>query len=165
MIFTTERLVVRKLAESDFDAFNAMQGDDQVMQYVHEGSGLSVEENRLQLEHCITAYDQPNNNFWVWAIVDSAGQFVGTCAIVDNDGAAEIGYRFLRSFWGNGFGKEIVDPLIDHAVNGLGKKRVIALVDTRNEASVRVLEFSQLRFVGEENNGEIVDRRYVLQVD
>jgi RimJ/RimL family protein N-acetyltransferase len=99
-VFETNRLRIRHLLESDFDAFHEMQSDAEVMRYT-TGSSLDEVENRRQLKMCIECYAKPENDFWVWAITRKVdGQFVGTCAITPNDQRAEIGYRLLRkTFW------------------------------------------------------------------
>ncbi|MEM8736788.1 MAG: GNAT family N-acetyltransferase, partial [Planctomycetota bacterium] len=88
-------------------------------------------------------------------------QFVGTCAIVPSDGQQEIGYRFLRRFFGNGFGQEVCDGLIDYGINGQSLSELIAYVDVRNVASVKILDRSQLAFVREiQDEDGVVDRFY-----
>ena len=160
-VFETTRLYVRKLAVSDFDAFHEMQSDLEVMRFT-TGSALGEAENRRQLKMCMDAYACPGNNFWVWAIVrKSDGEFIGTCAVAPNEGRPEIGYRLLRKFFGNGYGQEICNGLIDYAKHEQGLPEIIAFADVRNVASVRILDRSSLDFVGEktDENG-ITDRFY-----
>ena len=153
MIFETERLAVRNLQNEDFEAFHEMQSDIEVMRYT-SGEASDEETNRRQLENCINRYDQPDNDFWVWAIVRKEDdQFIGTCAIVPCEGRSEIGYRFLRKFFGNGYGQEICDGLIDHAIESQAFEGLVAYVDVRNVASVKILNRSRLEFV-EQQPGE-----------
>lgn len=152
MLFETNRLRVRELVASDFADFHEMQADDQVMQYT-TGAGLSETENRRQLEMCIARYSEPGNDFWVWAIVHKVGQqFIGTCAIVPNANRPEIGYRLRRRFFGNGYGQEVCDGLIQYGIHTMQLKEIIACVDVRNVASVKILDRSDLPFVEEVSN-------------
>ncbi|MEM7454452.1 MAG: GNAT family N-acetyltransferase [Planctomycetota bacterium] len=165
MIFKTKRLAVRHLEHDDFAPFHEMQSDDEVMRYTTDhgnGRGLDEAENRKQLEHCIECYGKPETNFLVWAIVDEAESFVGTCAIVrTDDGENEIGYRFLRSQWGRGFGTEITAGLIDYAIRELEMDSLYAIVDVRNLASVKILDRSSLTFDREVTNEYgVTDRVY-----
>ena len=152
MIFKTERLIIRKLEPQDFPGFHEMQSDDEVMKYTTSdgtlGKGFSESENRRQLDDCIERYDQPGNQFWVWAIIEIASeQFVGTCAIVQNEyQEPEIGYRILRKFWRRGFATETSVGLIAYAIEEMKLDQLVAYVDQRNEASVKILNQSQMRF-------------------
>ncbi|MEM6469035.1 MAG: GNAT family N-acetyltransferase [Planctomycetota bacterium] len=161
MIFESQRLSVRKLRDTDFDAFHEMQSDDEVMRFTY-GKGFDEVENRRQLEDCISRYSKPENDFWVWAVVcKSDQQFLGTCAIVPNDSRPEIGYRLLRKFFGHGYGQEICDRLIDYGISELQLSEIIAYVDVRNIASAKILDRSRLPFVKQFINDDgIVDRFY-----
>ena len=154
MVFETTRLFVRNLKDSDLEAFHEMQSDDEVMQYT-TGKGFDEAENRRQLKMCIDCYAKPDNEFWVWAIVrKSDQQFVGTCAIVPNDDRPEIGYRFLRKFFGNGYGQEICNGLIEYGMHQQRLPEIVAYADTRNIASTKILDRSALLFIEETTNDD-----------
>lgn len=59
----------------------------------------------------------------------------------------ELGYRFLPEFWGKGLATEAATAAIDYARDGLGLRRLIALVHPDNAASARVL--AKLAFLRE----------------
>lgn len=160
-VFETTRLYARNLFDADFDAFHAMQSDDEVMRYT-TGRGLDEAENRRQLKMCIDCYSKPGNDFWVWAIVRKTDeQFVGTCAVVPNENRAEIGYRLLRRFFGRGYGQEICNSLIDYCIDQRGLNEIIAYTDVRNVASTKILDRSRLQFIEETTNeNELTDRFY-----
>ncbi|MEL7499404.1 MAG: GNAT family N-acetyltransferase [Planctomycetota bacterium] len=161
LVFQTTRLSVRRLEESDFEAFHEMQSDDEVMRYT-SGNGFDETENKRQLKACIADYSIPENCFGVWAIVRKSDlQFVGTCAIVLNKNRPEIGYRFLRKFFGLGYGKEICDGLIEYGIHELSLQEIIAFADIRNVASIKILDRSRLSFIKEVKNEEgATDRFY-----
>lgn len=161
VLFETTRLFVRELMDADFEAFHAMQSDDEVMRYT-SGEGFDRTENRRQFDDCIAHYSKPDNDFWVWAIVRKLDrQFVGTCAIVPNHDRPEIGYRFLRKFFGNGYGQEICDALIEFGIHKRNLPEIIAYVDVRNIASTKILDRSRLPFVEEITNEDgLKDRFY-----
>ncbi len=149
MIFETSRLLVRRLAETDFDAFHEMQSDADVMRYT-SGEVYDRAENIRQLQDCIECYSEPDNDFWVWAVVrKSDQQFVGTCAIVPSDGRPEIGYRFLRKHFGKGYGQEVCDGLIEYGIGKMSLSEIVAWVDVRNVASRKILDRSRVMFVEE----------------
>jgi RimJ/RimL family protein N-acetyltransferase len=146
MIFETERLKVRLLEPSDLNAFHEMESNPNVMRFTGTPPKNRT-ENQVDLQHCMTCYQKPSNNFWVWAIERKSDQaFVGTCAIVKSDPRQnhpekhEIGFRFLEKYWGKGYGKEIVPRLIQYAFEDMNIKELIAEVDEKNTASVRILD-------------------------
>ena len=56
------------------------------------------------------------------------------------DGADyEVSYIFSHSSWGQGFATEATAQIVDHALNDLGLKRVIAETQSANAASCRML--------------------------
>ena len=165
-VFETERLTIRELNQRDFALFHEMQSDDIVMRYT-TGQGFDEHENLRQLTECIDSYTKPNNQFWVWAITrKSDQQFIGTCAIVPNNNRPEIGYRLRRTCFGNGYGQEICDGLIEYGIQKLALTEIVAYVDLLNVASRIILDRSLLTFVSEapnENGG--TDRFYRLQAN
>ena len=147
-LFHTKRLSVRALRPSDIDAFHNLQSNEKVMKYT-TGRAMTRAENEGDLKKVLTHYKAPNNDFWVWACEDSSNQtFVGTCAIVGTkDGLSEIGYRFMEAHWGNGFGLEITEGLIQYAFAEMGLDELIAYVDEANFYSIKVLEQSSFEFI------------------
>ena len=161
-IFTTTRLLVRRLELTDLDAFHQMQGNLKVMQYT-TGRAMTFEENKAELKRVIDCYTQSENDFWVWAVLEKgSGNFVGTCALVKNGkGENEIGYRFLERYWGKGYGKEITLGLIDYGLSLPDMEELVAYVDKENVPSVKILD-ATFNLVKEYWNEEerCVDRYY-----
>jgi ribosomal-protein-alanine N-acetyltransferase len=58
----------------------------------------------------------------------------------------EIGYRFARSAWGQGYATEAALAVRDYAFTTLGIKRLIAMVDPSNVASIRVVEKTGMHY-------------------
>ena len=64
----------------------------------------------------------------------------------------ELGYMLNPSFWGNGYMTEAVAILLNHLWNNTDIKEIIANVDPRNSASLKVLERFGFRKVVFEKN-------------
>ena len=138
-IFTTDRLSIRRLIANDLEGFHAMQSDMEVMKYA-AGRTFSFQENETDLEQLILKYQDPNNTFWIWAIENKDHDFIGTVAlIVDKEDHYEIGYRFLRDQWGNGYATESVKGLVELVRSIDSINNLIAYADLRNPASQNVL--------------------------
>ncbi len=163
MLFETSRLQIRLLQLSDAIPFHEMQGNANVLRYAF-GEVKSFEENKEELKDLIQKYNIPENGFWIWAIERKSDQlFVGTAAIiVDEKKEAEIGYRFLEKYWGNGYGAEVAENLIEYGLAKMKLQAIYAIVDTRNIASVKILDKTSLKFIKEKWNedDQCMDRFY-----
>lgn len=164
MIFSTQRLQIRHLDIQDLELFHKMQNDQQVMRYVG-GKVYSLAENKKDLQNILKFYDTPGNDFWVWAIeLINSQDFIGTIALVRNQKAEhEIGYRLLKEYWKQGYGKEVTNGLIKHAFEQMKLKEIVAYVDKENITSVRILD-STFNFIKEIYNEQdnCIDRYYKL---
>tara|TARA_R110001592_G_scaffold105035_1_gene295404 strand:+ start:5468 stop:5965 length:498 start_codon:yes stop_codon:yes gene_type:complete len=146
MIFETNRLLVRKLKETDLNAFHKMQSNLLVMQYT-TGITKSLEAHTLELYDLISKYNLVDNSFCIYAIerkLDTA--FIGTVALVKDRNDDEIGYRFLQEYWRNGFGTEVCEGLIDYCRKNNFAKLIAYAVDT-NIASNKILQKLDFKFV------------------
>ncbi len=151
--FETDRLLVRDLSIHDLDGFHQMQSDPKVLRYAN-GIATDRQQNELELRRCIDRYDAPENDFWIWAAVEKSNdQFAGTCALVPDHATTppdfEIGFRFIRSKWGQGFGHELANGLIQYCIEIRNVPSLVAYVDKRNVASVKILESSRLSLTEE----------------
>ena len=163
MLFQTSRLQVRPLRLTDLSPYQELQGNPKVMLYT--GTPVqNAEESKNDLARLIGLYEKPNNDFWIWAIAQKENDnLVGTCAIIiEESGKAEIGYRFIEKYWGNGYASEIVAPLIEYGFTTMNLPTIFATVDVLNIPSVKMLDKSQLNFIKEYWNEELqcTDRYY-----
>ena len=139
-IFKTERLSVRLLRLTDLNPFHKMQSNPLVMQYA-TGKIKEIDAHLEELKRLILKYQNPNNNFWIYAIErKSDNKFIGTCALVKDGEDDEIGYRFLQEYWSNGYGNEICKGLVDFCKKKIGFKKLIAYAVDKNIASAKILK-------------------------
>ncbi|MCB0530864.1 MAG: GNAT family N-acetyltransferase [Lewinellaceae bacterium] len=166
MIFQTTRLQIRPLYPDDIAPFHEMQGNLNVMRYTTKRAH-SLAEDGAELQRLIGRYAEPGNDFWVWAIErKDDGAFVGTCALILNeDEEHEIGFRFLEKYWGQGYGTEVANGLVDYAMALPGVTGLVAYVYSANIGSVKVLDRSPLVFEREFFNEKenCMDRVYRLR--
>lgn len=70
---------------------------------------------------------------------------IGYCGLfffpnIDGQEEVEVGYRLVQSAWSKGYATEAAHVVRDYAFKTLGIKRLIALIDPANIASIRVAE-------------------------
>jgi RimJ/RimL family protein N-acetyltransferase len=152
-VHETDRLLLRSFLETDFDAIIHVFGNEEVMKF---GIGVQTEvwvrtwlRERVQM-----SLENPG---WgpLAIVVKHSMLVVGYCGLIqypDVNGRSEveIGYRLARPHWRQGFATEAVTAVRNYAFGKLGLSRVIAMIDPRNFASIRVAEKVGMRSEGEE---------------
>jgi RimJ/RimL family protein N-acetyltransferase len=140
--FQTERLLLRRVQATDAIPLAEMWADRQVTR--HMGGPRDFEKVRLRMENEAHADTVGKSTGW-WAVVERAsGHVVGNCGLfekeVDGCQEVELVYVFAVDSWGRGYATEAALALRDHALHDVGLRRIIALIDPENHASVRVAE-------------------------
>ncbi len=135
----TERLVLRPIEREDAGAFARLYSDPEVVRFVGDGTVATPEETVDWVERAIARNE--SEGFDMRAVL-LGGDVIGRCGIAvwDIEGRAEreVGYILAREHWGKGYATEAATAMRDHALAGLGMRRLIALIQHGNEASERV---------------------------
>jgi ribosomal-protein-alanine N-acetyltransferase len=139
----TERLILRHFHILDAEPMFQVFGDPEVM---HFSDGVQTKEwVHNWLRTCLERYYQ-TWGFGPYAVVKQGNQdVIGYCGLfyfpdVNGQPEVEIGYRLARSAWGRGYATEAARAVRGYAFHTLGLKRLIAMIDPSNVASIRVAE-------------------------
>ena len=140
----TQRLTLRRLVLADCAALEVLLGDDDVMASSEDGP-LNGGEVETWLENEIDESNKSNRAGRLAVVRNTDSQLIGYCGLTllpDIDGVAEyeIGYRLIRSVWGNGYATEAAIAVRDHAFTVLNLTRLVALIEPVNNRSIRVAE-------------------------
>ena len=145
MDLTTDRLVLRRWRAGDLDPYAQLCADPDVMRYIGDGSTLSRADVELQIERFEAQWER--YGYGLWAVeTRSDGTFVGFAGLArptflpEVMPAVELGWRFARSQWGQGFATESGRAALRVAFDDVGLDRVIGIVDDGNVASWHVME-------------------------
>lgn len=139
MILETERLYLRKLKQSDFEALCRTLQDDEAM-YAYEGAFSDAQVHEW-LDRQLSRYEKWG--FGLWAVIlKEDGQFIGQCGLTmqpwkDRE-VLEIGYLFQRSHWHRGFAIEAASACKRYAFQTLGAKEVCSVIRDSNIPSQKV---------------------------
>ena len=140
-LLTTERLLLRHLHILDEESLYRVFGDAEVMSF---GDGVQTREWVNTWLHTCFDWYYKSWGFGPYAVVTQKDQeVIGYCGLfyfpdLDGQPEVEIGYRLARSAWGQGYATEAALAVRDYAFNTLGIKRLIAMIDPSNTASIRV---------------------------
>jgi [ribosomal protein S5]-alanine N-acetyltransferase len=145
-ILESPRLGFRLMADSDFEQLKLLDMDPEVRAFFPGGIASPkqirerIERNRL--------------NFAVKGYCDFAvihkesGRFAGRCGFGDlPDGEIEVGYVFLKEFWGQGLAQEALSALLHWAEQHLDVERILAYAPTAHTASINVMKKSGMRYL------------------
>ena len=148
-IVSTERLILRHFHILDGEAMFRLFGDPEVMRF---GDGVQTKEwIESWLRTCLKRYYQ-TWGFGPYALVEKDSQdVIGYCGLfyfpdINGQPEVEIGYRLARSAWGKGYATEAVSAVRDFAFHTLGIRRLIAIIDPANTASIRVAQKAGMRY-------------------
>ena len=144
------RLDLRWLTREDAASILSVFGDPEVMKF-WSSPPLSDLEAAVALVDRIGRFFESRQLFQ-WGIYRrETHDLIGTVTLFHLDQAhrrAEVGFALGRSAWGQGFGTEALELLIEFAFDRLDLHRLEADVDPENEPSLRLLERQGFRREG-----------------
>lgn len=141
----TARLHFRAIAEAEHARnFHEMDSDPEVLRYIQAKPGKPWGEYLAAFRGWIERIESygPSVGFWA-AHRNEDDAVIGWFHLRPSrlfEPRMELGYRFRRSMWGQGFATEGSQALVDYAFRDLHAPEVIALTLTRNQPSRRVME-------------------------
>jgi RimJ/RimL family protein N-acetyltransferase len=135
----TERLILRRLGDADAGDFYAYRRLAGVCRY------QTFKPMRIQDAHAFIAALAPDPGvpgtwFQLAVCLKESGALIGDIGMHFMDGvAAEIGFTLDPRFQKKGYGSEAAEAAILYLFEEYGAKRVFAVVDRANEASMRLV--------------------------
>ncbi|MBA2213627.1 GNAT family N-acetyltransferase [Sellimonas intestinalis] len=139
MIFETERLYLREMEQTDFEALCKILQDEDTM-YAYEGV-FNNDEVHEWLDRQIARYQKWG--FGLWAVVlRETDEMIGQCGLTmqpwKEKEVLEIGYLFERSYWHNGYAIESAKACKKYAFEILDATEVCSIIRDTNIASQNV---------------------------
>jgi len=136
----TERLLLRQWRLDDFDTYEKMCADEEIMRYIG-GKAFSRIEAWRHMAYLVGHWELLG--YGHFAVEEKAsGRFIGRIGFLNPGGwpGFEIGWTLAREAWGKGFAIEGARRALDFAFKELDKPHVISLIHPENKASIRVAE-------------------------
>lgn len=146
----TDRLTFRIVTANDAAALTTLNNAPGVMRFLdrtapsfeHVQHKTIPERQRMAVEH-------PGYGLWL-AYLRETGEFVGRFGLRPNhpiEGDAELGYRLMPEYWGNGLATEGSREMLRYAFEMLRADRVVATTMAANVRSRSVMERIGLRYL------------------
>lgn len=146
-LIPTARGLLRPWRDEDLDDFAAMHADPDVQW--DAGETLSREQSAAKLARYRTSYDE--RGFCRWAMVDQQGVFLGYVGVQPLGPehplgeSVEIGWRFRRSAWGQGYASEGALAALADLKDRCGLSEVFSFTAPDNLRSQAVMGRIRLR--------------------
>ena len=145
----------------DIEPSYKMNLDAEVSRYTGDGGVVSKKEiERRIIENVLGDYQK--HGFGRLAVeLKGENKFIGFTGLkyLEDMNEVDLGYRFMKKYWGKGIATESAQACVNLGFNTLGLKRIIAMVLPENKGSIRVLE--KLNF---EYEGEIIEDNQLAKI-
>jgi RimJ/RimL family protein N-acetyltransferase len=147
-ILETERLLLRQFSAEDAEFILEQVNEPSFIQNIGDRGVRTLDDARAYISNGPVA-SYAKNGFGLFLVaLKETGESIGMCGLIKRDtlNDVDIGYAFLPKFWGKGYAVEAARSVKAYAKDVIGLKRIVAITDPANEASIRVLEKIGLRF-------------------
>lgn len=150
----TERLILRPILESDVEGMFALDSDPLVHKYLGN-KPIKTREESLRMIQSIQA-QYKSNGIGRWAVINKQDQaFMGWTGLKLNteeelngfSNFYDIGYRFIKKYWGQGYATESAKPALEYGFNTMKLPCIYGITEIENQASHSVLLKLGLDFV------------------
>lgn len=137
----TKRTILRRFQLSDLNNMILLESDPEVMKFTPSRIPLSLETTAARLKSLVEK-ESTNAPLGVWAVfLKDTKTFVGWVMLIKTEfEVPEIGFMFVKNYWGKGIATEVVKVLIDFGMKELQYPGIVAITDYDNAASIHILE-------------------------
>jgi RimJ/RimL family protein N-acetyltransferase len=145
----TPRLRFSTWAAEDWPEFHSISTDPEVVRYIDKG--LTYSEDRSREFAARQARQFATFGFCNWKLLHKGdGVFAGFCGLqpikIDGGDDIEIGWWLARRYWGQGLATEAARVVLEEGMSTFGMKRVIAIANPANRASIHIMEKLGMRY-------------------
>lgn len=162
----SDRLIIRPLRPDDRDPFATLMSDPEVTRYVH--GGVPYRDDEVDEFFARSARNLAEHGVCMGALEEKeSGRMVGISGIqpLGTTGNLEIGWILSRAAWGRGYATEAGGLALQHVLGTLERPRVCAIIDTGNEASVKVATRLGMQYDRRYTGAELGHRKPEIVVD
>jgi RimJ/RimL family protein N-acetyltransferase len=139
----TDRLLLRGWREDDREPFAALNADPEVTRFLPRS--LTRDESNGLLDRIVARWR--DRGYGLWAVERREdGAFLGFTGLSWQDfeapftPAIEIGWRYARFAWGNGYATEAARASLAFGFETLGLEEIVSFTTAANAPSQRVME-------------------------
>jgi [ribosomal protein S5]-alanine N-acetyltransferase len=142
MILETKRLQLRRLSEDDAGFILSLLNEPSFIRNIGDRGVRTLDDALGYLVRGpFASYE--TFGFGLWMVeTRSETTPIGICGLLKRDVLedVDIGYALLPEFWSQGYALESASAVLSYASETLGLKRVVAVTNSDNISSIRLLE-------------------------
>ena len=150
-LIQTEHLGLRAWQETDLTSLAEMCADPEVMQYFPET--LSFEQSKSLFDRLQKCYKDNGFTYFVVELKETR-EFIGFAGIKDQTYKApftpciDIGWRFKKVVWGNGYATEAAKACLDYAFQKRKLEEIYSVCPSINSASESIMKKIGMKYDG-----------------
>ncbi|WP_444997426.1 GNAT family N-acetyltransferase [Aliikangiella sp. IMCC44359] len=155
-ISDSKRLSFEIMTKDDADLLFKLDQDPEVMRYINGGEKTTMDEIYDIYVPRMESYTNLLEGWGLWKVsIKESNQFIGWILVrpmaffsdapeLEN---IEIGWRFMRSYWGYGYATEAARAIKKALVDRGSVKKLTALVLEENKASINIMKKLGMSYV------------------
>ena len=138
----TERLSLQHLTAGDAEFLIELLNDHSFIRNIGDRGVRTVQDAHAYVQNGPAASYAKHGFGLDLVILKDTGEPIGICGLIKRPTLddVDIGYAFLPRYWSKGYAVEAASAVKQYAQAVIGLKRLVAIVDTLNLGSIRVLE-------------------------
>ena len=147
-VLETDRLILRKLAMDDAEFILELLNEPSFLHFIGDkGVRTLADAREYILRGPIASYERHGFGLYLTVLKEGAVP-IGMCGLLKRESLADvdIGFAFLPRFWAKGYALESALAVKAYGLDILGLKRIVAITNPDNEASIRLLEKLGLKY-------------------
>lgn len=148
IILETKRLILREFRVDDAEFILNLLNTPGWLKYIGDKNVRTREDAVSYLENGpIKSYKE--NGFGLWmTLLKNTKTPIGMCGLINRDSLEDIdiGFALLPEYSNSGYGYEIAQATMDYAYDSLGIRKVVAITNSNNIRSIKLLNKLGLHF-------------------
>ena len=148
IIIETERTIIRRFNEGDYQAVFEFGSNKEVNNYTGDITLESLQHAKEIIAN-VWLSDYQKYGYGRWAVIYKAeNKIIGFAGLkyLPEINETDIGFRFLPEYWGIGIATEVSKEIIKYGFTKLNLTKIIGIAMPENIASCKVLEKIGLKF-------------------
>jgi len=142
----TKRLLMRDISEQDVLGYFKLDSDPEVHTYLGKKPIKTIVEAEKIIAYIQKQYIE--NGIGRWAVIEKeSGDFIGwsgfkwmTGVVNNRTQYYDLGYRFIKQYWGKGYATETAIASLEYGFTQLNQEEICAMADIAHLASNRILQ-------------------------
>lgn len=148
----TTRLIMRPVTLDDLEEMHAIWTDEGVRRYLWDDEIIPRETAQIPIKASIETF--ASHGFGLFAVINKEDEkMIGFCGFrfLDDTDEIELLYGILPDYWNKGLTTEAVKACLKSGFEEKGFEQIIAITNTPNMASIRVMEKAGMKFLNRDS--------------